>query len=129
MTSKDKQTYGLIAVAIIVIILAYIYKSKSPSESTTNSNNQPTTTQQNTQNSNTTTTTKATNQTSTQSVWTGTLKVSDNLSKGSLMLVNNEHTIYLRTGRDFSKLLNSEVKVSYQGTLEQFVLKDIVSAK
>ena len=76
----------------------------------------------NQQNTNSTTTTD-------QNIWTGVLKNSDTPSKGSLMLVNQEHTIYLRTSRDFSSLVNKQVQVSYKGTLAAFILNDIVIAK
>lgn len=57
--------------------------------------------------------------------WEGMLKTSDNSAKGNLMLVNKDHTIYLRTSRDFSSLIDKNVEVTYQGSLESFKLGEI----
>ncbi len=61
--------------------------------------------------------------------WTGTLKMSDNAKKGSLMLVTGDHTVYINTSRDFSALVGKKVNVAYQGTLDSFTLGDISAAK
>lgn len=57
--------------------------------------------------------------------WEGTLLQSDNTNKGNYKLQTKDHVLYLRTSRDFSSMLGKEVKVSYEGTLENFVLGDI----
>lgn len=55
----------------------------------------------------------------------GTLNNSDNLKLGNFKLVSNDHEIYLRTSRDFSKLVGMQVMVFINGTLEKFELLDI----
>ncbi len=62
-----------------------------------------------------------------ENVWEGTLKNSDNTSKGNLMLVTKDHNIYIKTSRDFSQLLGKEVKATYEGSLESFRLGEIVA--
>lgn len=57
--------------------------------------------------------------------WTGTLKISDNPAKGNLMLVMTDTIVYIKTSRDWSKFLNTEVRVSHEGTTDNFILKDI----
>jgi hypothetical protein len=60
-----------------------------------------------------------------QNILQGTLNISDNLKKGNLMLVSENHTYYIYTNRDFSELLDKQVNVSYEGTLDNFNLDDI----
>ncbi len=55
----------------------------------------------------------------------GTLNNSDNPTLGNFKLVSADHAIYLRTGRDFSKLVGLQVLVFFDGTMEKFELKDI----
>ena len=55
----------------------------------------------------------------------GTLKISDNLKRGNLMVAMPERTVYLFTSRDYSSLLDKTVKVEIEGTLENFRLVDI----
>ena len=57
----------------------------------------------------------------------GVLSNSDNLNLGNLKLVSSEGEIYLRTSRDFSKLVGLQVMVFIDGTKEKFELKDIQS--
>jgi len=67
-------------------------------------------------------------QNSTQDVansWEGALKLSNNPQKGNLMLKTQEYTIYIKTNRDFSSLVDKEVVVTYEGDLESFRLGDI----
>lgn len=59
--------------------------------------------------------------------FTGTLKISDNLKRGNLMLITEERTIYLFTSRDYSALLDKAVRVEVEGTLENFRLVDIAA--
>ena len=61
--------------------------------------------------------------------WEGMLQKSDNTSKGNLMLVMSDHTVYLRTSRDYSSLIGKKVEVSYQGDLNSFSLENIVAAE
>ena len=55
----------------------------------------------------------------------GSLKISDDLRRGNLMLVTSERAIYLFTSRDYSSLLDKQVTVEIEGTLENFRLVDI----
>lgn len=57
----------------------------------------------------------------------GTLKASDAPANGNLMLVMPDRTVYLRTSRDYSALLDKRVKVQIKGNLESFQLEDIVA--
>ena len=59
--------------------------------------------------------------------FSGTLKASDTPTKGNLMLVMTDHTVYLRTSRDYSDLLDKEVNVEIDGDLEAFELVDITA--
>jgi hypothetical protein len=59
--------------------------------------------------------------------WEGTLENSNNSAKGNLMLVTPAHTIYIRSGRDFSSLIGKKVNVTYQGTLDSFSLENITA--
>lgn len=65
----------------------------------------------------------------TSSSWQGTLKISDDTTKGNFVLVMPDHAIYIRTSRDYSELVGKEVTVSYTGTLENFILMDIEPAQ
>lgn len=57
----------------------------------------------------------------------GTLRISNDNARGNLMveLMNSDRIIYLRTGRDFSGLLNTDVSVQIEGTIDRFSLIDI----
>ncbi|MEK7617518.1 MAG: hypothetical protein AAB410_00030 [Patescibacteria group bacterium] len=55
----------------------------------------------------------------------GVLKISDDLKRGNLMLVQADHIVYLFTSRDYSQLFEKEVKVEIDGSLENFRLVDI----
>jgi hypothetical protein len=50
----------------------------------------------------------------------GTLRASDNPAKGNLMLDSSQGKIYISTGRDFSSLLDKEVTLNAQGSLNSF---------
>jgi hypothetical protein len=62
-----------------------------------------------------------------QNVLSGTLKISDNLKRGNLMLISGDHAYYIYTSRDYSSLLDKQVKVSFKGTLDNFSLDNITS--
>ena len=57
----------------------------------------------------------------------GTLNNSDNLRLGNFKLISNVGEIYLKTTRDFSKLVGLQVIVLINGTMEKFELLDIQS--
>src|SRR3989344_6802900 len=65
----------------------------------------------------------------TPGVLEGTLKISDDLKRGNLMLVASERIIYLFTSRDYSALLDKKVRLEIEGTLENFSLVDIKEMK
>lgn len=52
----------------------------------------------------------------------GTLWLSDDETKGNLMLVTGDATIYIRTSRDFSELVSKDVVVWIDGILDNFTL-------
>lgn len=109
---------GVIVVIILVTIITQSNKKEEqkPAEEITNNQNSelqepPKTTLSN------------------PNAWEGILKTSDSLAKGNLMLVTKEKTIYIKTSRDFSTLLDKKVSVTYEGTLDAFRLGDIVENK
>jgi len=57
----------------------------------------------------------------------GILKNSDNLKLGNFKLMSSAGEIYLKTTRDFSKLVGLQVLVLINGTMEKFELIDIQS--
>ncbi len=63
------------------------------------------------------------------SSWEGVLKESNNRAKGNLMLATPERNIYLKTSRDFSSLIGKKVIVTYEGSLDSFVLGNITAAE
>jgi hypothetical protein len=50
----------------------------------------------------------------------GTLKASDNATRGNLMVESDKGKIYIRTSRDQSALLGKQVTLQAQGTLNSF---------
>ncbi len=58
----------------------------------------------------------------------GTLRPSDNPSKGAYVLESSRGMIYLKTSRDFNNLLNMPVTMSANGTILGFSLQDITKA-
>ena len=58
---------------------------------------------------------------------TGKLTVSDNKKRGNLMLITDKQTIYLSTGRDYSKFINTQVNLQIKGTPDNFSLIDIIA--
>lgn len=117
----QKRHYYQIAAGIIILILIgwlIVKNSKSsnqtPQDQTTNNSQTQQSQQQN-------------SPSQVGNSMTGTLKLSDNLSKGNLMLVSSGHTTYLFTSRDFSSLVGQEVTVTYEGTPADFHLGNIVA--
>jgi hypothetical protein len=58
----------------------------------------------------------------------GTLETTNNPTKGNYMIMVDGHMLYIRTSRDFSSLVGKSVNISYSGDMNNFVVKDIVSA-
>jgi len=60
----------------------------------------------------------------------GVLQRSDSKSRGNLMIVREGEAnpkIYITTRRDYSALIGKTVIMKYDGTLDNFVLTDIVA--
>ena len=55
----------------------------------------------------------------------GILQNSDDTSRGNFKLVSDQGDIYIRTNRDFQKLVGLEVLVLINGTLDNFEMVDI----
>ncbi len=107
---------------LIVVILLGWWLAKTPAKNSSNPA-QPDGNQQNQQSE--TPKTEVKTATGTPANWEGTLKLSDNLQKGNLMLVTADKKIYIHTSRDFSSLLEKQVVVTYEGTSDAFRLGDI----
>lgn len=118
---KNKQIYWAVAAVVIIVAIIWIYKANRHAEQTPTEN----LTEQ-TLNQSTSTPPTAIQ---TESTWQGVLKKSDNDTKGSVMLVTKERTIYIKTSRDFSSLIDKNVSVSYEGTWQSFVLGNVTLAE
>ncbi|HYV33539.1 MAG TPA: hypothetical protein VE973_01700 [Candidatus Limnocylindria bacterium] len=121
MTKKEKQIYITVIVVLVVVALVWLLRAKPSDQTQTQSDLEQ---QSSTQQDNNNTGLKMPDATNT---WTGTLKMSDNSKKGNLMLVTSDHTIYLKTSRNFSALIGKEVVVTYSGTTNSFVLGNITA--
>lgn len=55
----------------------------------------------------------------------GRLENSDDVVQGNYKLVSSSSQIYIKTGRDFSSYVGSDVLVLIDGTMESFTLLDI----
>lgn len=116
MAKSSKYLPAAVVAAIIIIVAGVQYfKNLKPANETQNQNAQQEQNQKN-----------GAAVPAAASGLEGVLKISDNLKRGNLMVVMSERVVYLFTSRDYSKLLNKEVKVVIDGTLENFRLVDIV---
>lgn len=61
-------------------------------------------------------------------VVTGTLELSDDLSRGNLMIRSHGGRIYIATRRDFSALLGRAVNLSVRGNIESFTFLGLSEA-
>lgn len=59
---------------------------------------------------------------------TGTLLASDDDSRGNLMLESNQGTLYIQTQRDFTSLIDEEVTLDAEGTIQSFVFYGFVES-
>ncbi len=119
---KNKQIYWAVAAIVIIIAIIWAYKAKhevqqapvddSLAQLTVDQPSQATATASQTKNT-----------------WLGQLKKSDNSTKGNLMLITKDRTIYMKTSRDFSALLDKNISVTYEGTWQNFVLGDVTLAE
>ena len=117
MHKNTKQAYTALAIIIVIAGLIWLFRSKPAAQTgSMNAGNS----QQNSQNPNPSPTPS-----NGSGVWTGTLKASDRAAKGNIMLVTKDRSIYMRTSRDFSSMYGKKVDVSYQGSLQSFVLGNI----
>ena len=121
MNKKQMQGLGVIVLIFALGAIIWFFRTKSPQTTDSTQSNQPT------EQTPAGTTTIGGHTTTSAQTWTGTLKTSDNSSKGSLMLLTKDYTIYIRTSRDYSALLGKTVSVSYKGTVNNFTLQDIVA--
>ncbi len=133
--SKNK---GLIIAIVVIVVLIIISVNRKPEEQSSQNNSKPATEQTSTEStpgsnqpSSPTSTTPAKTTTSTTPTGSlireGTLLVSDSASRGNYMIKTANSVFYLRTSRDFSQLVNKEVKMVANGTVEKFTLVDIIA--
>ncbi len=120
MKKKNQQLYAAIAIVVVVVALIWYFKT-NPGNTVSDSVNQ-TKNGTGSKNPGNTSSTKA-------SVWTGTLKKSDNSSKGNFMLVTKDRTIYFTTVRDFSSLIDKKVNLTYEGSLKGFTVLNLTAAQ
>ncbi len=121
---KLNKTYLIFIAAVVLVVAGVWLFSAKHSNKEENSTYQP-----NSQQASTTPKAEVQTGSSGQNSWTGTLANSDNQSKGNLMLVMPEGTIYIHTERDFSSLIGKTVNVSYEGSRQNFVLGNITPAE
>jgi len=62
-----------------------------------------------------------------ENVWLGELRISNDKSRGNLMLMleDSDRIIYINTSRDYNSLMGKSVAVTYEGSLDSFTLIDI----
>lgn len=125
MSQKNYYIVGGIIAVLIVAGLLFNQNKKASNEQDTNKQTQESNNSQESQKEIDSQKENTDSQNGSTKNWIGTLKTSDNLSKGNLMLVTKERNIYLKTSRDWKKLVNTEVRVAYDGNLESFTLIDI----
>ena len=123
--NKLLKQYGPYAAAIVIIIVAIILANTNKKPSENGNQNPQTGTEINKQSISPSPETQKPQ----QSFWEGTLQKSTNDVKGNYTLTTKDHLIYLKTSRDFDSLVGKKVKVTYQGTLESFMLGDITLAE
>jgi hypothetical protein len=116
-----KKTSVIILVLIIALI-AWLAMHRKQKEVKTSTNTETTSTNQN-QSTNASTNTQQTSESDDAIV--GILKVSDNKSRGNLMIMTDATTVYLTTSRDFSLLIGKQVVATIDGDLNNFTLVDI----
>lgn len=125
---NDKKIYQIVGIILVIVALSWLIFKKPASDSQQNSNQQPSgQEQQNNEDNNQTQNAQTPKPIESGTFWEGTLTLSDNTVKGNYALVTKDRKIYIKTSRDYSSLVNKEVKVTYEGTLEVFRLGDIVA--
>ncbi len=131
-----QKNKGLIIAGVIIIILIVISVSKNDSKTTTENSTTTQTEEQNidsVDNSKENTSTNKPESIKTENTSTtgnlireGVLLTSDDSKQGNYMVKTQNSVFYIRTSRDFNSLLNKEVKMVANGTVEKFSLVDIV---
>jgi len=114
MKKRDKKMLSAIVAILLLAVIVWAATTKKGGNQT--QTNTPTGTNK-----------KTTTTSATSGVWTGILKQSDNMSKGSIMLVTSSKTYYIQTSRNYSSLFGKEVNLSYEGSPSNFTVKQIVA--
>ena len=109
------KSYIIVALAVVLVVVGFlIYKKQAQAPTINNNKNTPN---------------QSTDAKPGQSgnYLEGTLRISNDNTRGNLMveLMNSDRIIYLRTSRDFSGLINQNVSVQIEGTIDRFSLIDI----
>ena len=112
-SKKDKTYFSILAVGVVLIVVALTTKNNQNTNPIV-TDNEAVQEQSDTMTNN-----------MTANVLEGTLRYSDDSSRGNLKLVSNTSDIYIRTLRDFSSLVGLEVLVRINGTLDKFELLDV----
>jgi FKBP-type peptidyl-prolyl cis-trans isomerase len=125
MNFKNPRVQAAVFIAILAVIGYFAFR-KPANNRTDNQNRQQTQEgNQTSPNQQIKPTGSTSNNSETAKIWEGKLQLSNNTQKGNLMLEVDGHLVYVRTGRDYSALVGKDVKVTYRGTLENFVLEKI----
>jgi FKBP-type peptidyl-prolyl cis-trans isomerase len=125
MNFKNPRVQAAVFIAILAVIGYFAFR-KPANNRTDNQNRQQTQEgNQTSPNQQIKPTGSTSNNSGTAKIWEGKLQLSNNTQKGNLMIEVDGHLVYVRTGRDYSTLVGKDVKVTYQGTLENFVLEKI----
>ena len=119
-----KSHYQTIVAIIVLVVVGWLILRQAPKKATAPAKTQNEDAGQNQQNP---ASNKQESGTGTADAWEGILKVSDNATKGNLMLVASATTIYIHTSRDSSALIGQQVRVNYKGSLDSFGLVDITA--
>lgn len=125
---NNKNTTVIIGVVVLLIVVAAWFAfGRRSSDNNSDSDGADQTFDQRTDRSSGAdkTTTTDTDAAENANTLKGILLVSDDTKQGNLLLVRLDGDVYLRTSRDYSDLLNQEVLVRIDGTLEKFRLIDI----
>lgn len=118
MAKKNQQYFVLLAIVVVVVVVIALFRTKHAAQA-------PGSSEQAGQQQSQQTSGQSATGAADASVWMGVLKTSNNPGSGNLMLVTKDRTIYIKTSRDYSALIGKNVRVSYEGTWQSFVLGDI----
>jgi hypothetical protein len=114
----NKKVFLVIVAAAVILIGWFVMGKKTP-QSNSNTN-----TSQNSSNSNSSNNAQAAEESG--NLLNGRLLLSNNKSRGNLMLETRANSVfYISTSRDFSTLVGKWVKVTFEGDINQFKLVNI----